>query len=183
MAIEAKEARIEPIFQPKVHANLLAWDNDFVLISSQNWLSTDPSEKYLRREIGVFLRAPGAARRVIEKFQFECNAKSDYPNLRCLYRRQRRATRFTDPGFGNQCERLTCTAIQKRKVMRTPFFRSASSIPGTMIVMAPRPTNCGLEGGPPKTIPRKALRSAADGSVKHLHTVRASSCLGPPQIF
>lgn len=76
MAIEAKEAnvRIEPVFQPKVHAKLLAWDNDFVLITSQNWLSADPSEKNVRREIGVFLRAPGAARRVIEKFQFECNA-------------------------------------------------------------------------------------------------------------
>jgi cardiolipin synthase A/B len=76
MTIEAKEAnvRIEPIFQPKVHAKLLAWDNDFVLITSQNWLSADPSEKNVRREIGVFLRAPGAARRVIEKFQFECNA-------------------------------------------------------------------------------------------------------------
>jgi cardiolipin synthase len=76
MTIEAKEAnvRIEPIFQPKVHAKLLAWDNDFVLITSQNWLSADPSEKNVRREIGVFLRAPGAARRVIEKFQFECNS-------------------------------------------------------------------------------------------------------------
>lgn len=76
MAIEAKGAnvRIEPVFQPKVHAKLLAWDNDFVLITSQNWLSADPSEKNVRREIGVFLRAPGAARRVIEKFQFECNA-------------------------------------------------------------------------------------------------------------
>ena len=37
-------------------------------------LSAEPSEKNVRREIGVFLRSPGAARRVIEKFQFECNA-------------------------------------------------------------------------------------------------------------
>jgi cardiolipin synthase len=76
MTIEAKGAgiRIEPIYQPKVHAKLLAWDNDFVVISSQNWLSADPSESNPRREMGVFLRAPGVARRVIEKFQFECHA-------------------------------------------------------------------------------------------------------------
>jgi cardiolipin synthase len=76
MTIEAKKAgiRIEPIYQPKVHAKVLAWDNDFVVISSQNWLSADPSESNPKREMGVFLRASGVARRVIERFQFECNA-------------------------------------------------------------------------------------------------------------
>jgi phosphatidylserine/phosphatidylglycerophosphate/cardiolipin synthase-like enzyme len=76
MTIEAKASnvRISPVFQPKVHAKILAWDNDFVLITSQNWLSADPSESNPRREMGVFIRAPGAARRVIEKFEFECNA-------------------------------------------------------------------------------------------------------------
>ena len=53
---------------------VLAWDNDFVVISSQNWLSADPSESNPRGEMGVFLHAPGAGRRVIERFQFECNA-------------------------------------------------------------------------------------------------------------
>jgi cardiolipin synthase len=74
MEARASNVRIEPIFQPKVHAKVLAWDNDFVLISSQNWLSADPSENYPRKEIGVFLRAPGVARRLIDKFMFECNA-------------------------------------------------------------------------------------------------------------
>jgi cardiolipin synthase A/B len=76
MTIEAKKAgiRIEPIYQPKVHAKVLAWDNDLVVISSQNWLSADPSESNPKREMGVFLRASGVARRVIERFQFECNA-------------------------------------------------------------------------------------------------------------
>jgi cardiolipin synthase A/B len=76
MTIEAAGAgiRIEPIYQPKVHAKLLAWDNDFFVISSQNWLSADPSESNPRREMGLFIHAPGAGRRVIERFQFECNA-------------------------------------------------------------------------------------------------------------
>jgi cardiolipin synthase A/B len=76
MTIEAAGAgvRIEPIYQPRVHAKILAWDNDFVVISSQNWLSADPSESNPRGEMGVFLHAPGAGRRVIERFQFECNA-------------------------------------------------------------------------------------------------------------
>jgi cardiolipin synthase A/B len=74
MEARASNVRIEPIFQPKVHAKVLAWDNDFVLISSQNWLSADPGENYPRKEIGVFLRAPGVARRLIDKFMFECNA-------------------------------------------------------------------------------------------------------------
>jgi phosphatidylserine/phosphatidylglycerophosphate/cardiolipin synthase-like enzyme len=76
MTFEAAGAgiRIEPIYQPKVHAKMLAWDNDFVVISSQNWLSADPSESNPRREMGLFIHSPGAGRRVIERFQFECNA-------------------------------------------------------------------------------------------------------------
>jgi hypothetical protein len=33
MTIEAKQAgiRIEPIFKPKVHAKIVAWDNDYVV--------------------------------------------------------------------------------------------------------------------------------------------------------
>jgi cardiolipin synthase A/B len=75
MTIEAAGAgiRIEPIYQPKVRAKVLAWDNDFVVISSQNWLSADPSESNPRREMGLFIQSAGAARRVIERFQFECN--------------------------------------------------------------------------------------------------------------
>jgi cardiolipin synthase A/B len=76
MTIEAAGAgiRIQPIYQPKVHAKILAWDNDFVVISSQNWLSADPSESNPRREMGLFIHSPGAGRRVIERFQFECDA-------------------------------------------------------------------------------------------------------------
>jgi hypothetical protein len=76
MTIEAAGAgiRIEPIYQPKIHAKILARDNDFCVISSQNWLSADPSESNPRGEIGVYIHSSGAGRRVIERFQFECNA-------------------------------------------------------------------------------------------------------------
>ncbi len=74
MTIEARGVgiRIEPVHQPKIHAKILAWDNDFAVITSQNWLSADPSESNFRREFGIFIHASGVARRVIEKFQFEC---------------------------------------------------------------------------------------------------------------
>jgi phosphatidylserine/phosphatidylglycerophosphate/cardiolipin synthase-like enzyme len=76
LTMEAKNVgvRIAPIFEPKVHAKVLARDDDFVVITSQNWLSADPSEGNLRREMGVYLKAPGIGRRFIEKFKFECGA-------------------------------------------------------------------------------------------------------------
>jgi cardiolipin synthase len=76
LTMEAKDVgvRIAPVFEPKVHAKVLAWDDDFVIITSQNWLSADPGEGHLRREIGVYLKAPGIARRFIDKFKFECSA-------------------------------------------------------------------------------------------------------------
>ncbi|OSI69636.1 hypothetical protein BSZ21_13040 [Bradyrhizobium canariense] len=76
LTMEAKDVgvRISPVFEPKVHAKILAWDDDFLVISSQNWLSADPGEGNLRREIGLYLRAPGIARRAIDKFKFECGA-------------------------------------------------------------------------------------------------------------
>ena len=74
MTLEAKDVgvRIAPVFEPRVHAKMLAWDDDFLVISSQNWLSADPGEGNLRREIGIYLKSSGIARRAIDKFKFEC---------------------------------------------------------------------------------------------------------------
>ena len=68
--IEASEGgvQIRPIRKPRVHAKLLAWDNDSVVITSQNWLSADPSDSRPLQEIGVFVRAPGLANNLIDRF-------------------------------------------------------------------------------------------------------------------
>lgn len=60
---------IRPVREPRVHAKLLGWDDDFVVVTSQNWLSADPSEGNRRKEIGIFLHAAGAARRVVDFFE------------------------------------------------------------------------------------------------------------------
>ncbi|WP_375414151.1 phospholipase D-like domain-containing protein [uncultured Bradyrhizobium sp.] len=52
---ERQGVRIRPIFQPRLHAKALCWDDDALAISSQNWLSASSSQAYPRREIGVFV--------------------------------------------------------------------------------------------------------------------------------
>lgn len=71
LTVEASYAgvSVRPIREPRVHAKILAWDDDFAVITSQNWLSADPSEGNVRREIGVFLRAGGVARRIVDAFE------------------------------------------------------------------------------------------------------------------
>jgi hypothetical protein len=66
---DAKGVQIRPVVEPRLHAKILAWDSDSVLATSQNWLSADPSEANVRREIGVFVQAHGLARTVIEAFE------------------------------------------------------------------------------------------------------------------
>jgi phosphatidylserine/phosphatidylglycerophosphate/cardiolipin synthase-like enzyme len=66
-AVEGVEIR--PVSEPRLHAKILAWDNDSIVVSSQNWLSADPSEGNLRREVGVFVHGLGLARKVIEAFE------------------------------------------------------------------------------------------------------------------
>ena len=48
---------------------ILAWDDDYVVLRSQNWLYADPSEANFRLEIGVFVHAKGAARHIVERFE------------------------------------------------------------------------------------------------------------------
>lgn len=59
---------IRPVHEPRLHAKILAWDDDHLLITSQNWLSADPSEANLRREIGLYIQAHGVARSTVERF-------------------------------------------------------------------------------------------------------------------
>ena len=52
----------------KIHAKVLAWDADNLLITSLNLLSADPGDNDPRQELGVFIRAPNAARTLIAAF-------------------------------------------------------------------------------------------------------------------
>lgn len=61
--------QIRPVIEPRLHAKILAWDDNNLLITSQNWLSADPGESSMRREIGIFLQANGVARLTIEDFE------------------------------------------------------------------------------------------------------------------
>jgi cardiolipin synthase A/B len=64
--------RLRPIHEPRLHAKILGWDDDFLVVTSQNWLSADPSESNLRKEIGIFIHASGIARLAIEKLEAIC---------------------------------------------------------------------------------------------------------------
>lgn len=60
--------QIRPVKKPRLHAKIVAWDDDAVVITSQNWLSADPSDDNPRQEIGVCIRSPGIARILISRF-------------------------------------------------------------------------------------------------------------------
>ena len=72
MNATAAGVRVRPVRNPQLHAKLLAWDEDAVVVTSQNWLSADPSDSRPRQEIGVFVRAPGLANNLIRRFEAVC---------------------------------------------------------------------------------------------------------------
>jgi cardiolipin synthase len=59
---------IRPVHKPRLHAKLLAWDDDTALITSQNLLSADPPESKPRQEFGILVRATGVARTLVDRF-------------------------------------------------------------------------------------------------------------------
>jgi cardiolipin synthase A/B len=60
---------ITPIHRPRLHAKFLAWDDDHLAVTSQNWLSADPAEGALRREIGVYVNSNKVADFLLRRFQ------------------------------------------------------------------------------------------------------------------
>lgn len=60
---------LQPQLAPSLHAKLLGWDADDVVLTSQNWLSADPSDANARRELGIHLHSPGAAEIVAIKLR------------------------------------------------------------------------------------------------------------------
>jgi len=53
---------ISHVLAPKLHAKALLWDEDFAVVTSQNWLSADPPEDKPHSEIGVYIHEPGVAK-------------------------------------------------------------------------------------------------------------------------
>lgn len=52
---------IRPVHRPRLHAKVLGWDDDALIVSSLNWLSADPSDRAPLSEIGVHVEAPKIA--------------------------------------------------------------------------------------------------------------------------
>lgn len=57
-----RNLRVAPVQRPRLHAKVLAWDDDSLLVSSQNLLSSDPSSDNLRQELGVLISHSNLAR-------------------------------------------------------------------------------------------------------------------------
>jgi hypothetical protein len=75
--------RVENIFDPRLHAKFLAWDSDNIVITSQNWLSCDPSEESDFSEIGVYLSGTGLARELVGRMRVALGDMpwgKDFPN-------------------------------------------------------------------------------------------------------
>ncbi len=58
--------QLRQIHHPRLHAKFLAWDDDSIVVTSQNWLSADPPDSYPYAEIGVYLSSPGIARELVD---------------------------------------------------------------------------------------------------------------------
>ena len=66
-AAGADRIQLRRIFEPRLHAKFLVWDDDDAVITSQNWLSADPPDHSPHSEIGVFLSGVGIGRDIVER--------------------------------------------------------------------------------------------------------------------
>jgi len=60
---------VRPVHRPRIHAKVLGWDDDALAITSLNWLSADPSDSAIHREIGVLIEAPRIADNFFRLFE------------------------------------------------------------------------------------------------------------------
>lgn len=65
---------VEVVESPRLHAKILAWDSDSLVISSLNWLSADPMSYAEPTEVGIFLCGAGLADAVVDNFTDACEA-------------------------------------------------------------------------------------------------------------
>jgi phosphatidylserine/phosphatidylglycerophosphate/cardiolipin synthase-like enzyme len=60
---------LKRIRDPRIHAKVLAWDSDSIVVSSQNWLSADPMEVTLATELGIAVESRGIADQLVGNVQ------------------------------------------------------------------------------------------------------------------
>jgi hypothetical protein len=65
---ERDRLRVRSVCEPRLHAKVLAWDDDAVVITNQNWLSADPGYKNPLEEVGVYLKGGRIADHLITLF-------------------------------------------------------------------------------------------------------------------
>lgn len=65
---------VRPVFDPRLHAKVLAWDADNLVITSQNWLSADPPPDKPLAEIGLFIQSKNIAHSFKERFHVSLKA-------------------------------------------------------------------------------------------------------------
>jgi cardiolipin synthase len=61
--------KFDQVLDPRLHAKILAWDDDSVVVSSQNWLSADPGDDAHTSEIGISLSGNGLARELVAQLE------------------------------------------------------------------------------------------------------------------
>lgn len=61
-----------PIHNPRLHAKVLGWDDDALVVSSQNWLSADPSDTAYLKEIGIYVEQNKIADTFVRRFEHTC---------------------------------------------------------------------------------------------------------------
>ncbi len=65
--LRSEGVKLAPVLKPRIHAKVLCWDDDNIVVTSLNWLSADPSTDYLRAEIGIHVQASGIAKAFRER--------------------------------------------------------------------------------------------------------------------
>jgi hypothetical protein len=71
MDLRSSGVKLQPVYIPRLHAKLLAWDDNALAVTSQNWLSGDPADTAPLRELGLFIEAPRVADQLITTFQMQ----------------------------------------------------------------------------------------------------------------
>lgn len=70
--------RFQQILEPMLHAKVLVWDENSVVVSSQNWLSADPPDDERFSELGVYLSGPNLATELVERLKLAFDRANRY---------------------------------------------------------------------------------------------------------
>lgn len=63
------EITLKHIRDPRIHAKVLAWDSDAIVVTSQNWLSADAMEATLATELGLTIECRGIADQLVGRIR------------------------------------------------------------------------------------------------------------------